>query len=144
MGKRTWIDSELWSDTDDLNSDEKLFYLYLLTNDQRNIAGYYRIHTRYVSVDMGWSKTQIERMLNKKQKYWMYDKTTGQVLIPKFTRYNIVRSKQQFTALNAELNKLKPCPLHKEFLKGFEEVNGLGSTQMIDAKFREKAEDILL
>lgn len=144
MGKRTWIDSDIWGDTDDLNSEEKLFYLYLLTNDQRNIAGYYRINPKYICVDMGWSKGQIERMLTKKQKYWMYDKATGQVLIPKFTRYNIVRSKQQFSALNAELNKLKPCPLHSAFLDGFAEVNGIGSLEMIDSRFREKADDILL
>ena len=142
MGKRTWIGSDIWNDTDDLNTEGKLFYLYLLTNDERNIAGYYRINTRYICVDTGWSKTQIERLLNKPQKYWLYDRATSQVLIPKFTRYNIVRSKQQFSALNAELNKLKPCPLHKAFLQGFEEVNGIGSLEMIDPKFREKAECI--
>lgn len=144
MGKRTWIDSDLWSDTDDLNSEEKLFYLYLLTNDQRNIAGYYRINKKYICVDTSWTKLQVERLLNKKQKYWLYDKATEQVLIPKFTRYNIVKSKQQFSALNAELNKLKPCPLHKAFLEGFADVNGVGSLEMIDEKFRAKADDILL
>lgn len=144
MGKRTWIDSDIWSDTDDLNSEEKMFYLYLLTNEQRNIAGYYRLNTRYVCVDTGWSKGQIDRLLNKKQKYWMYDRETGQVLIPKFTRYNIVKSRQQFSALNAELNKLKVCPLHKAFLEGFADVNGVGAIEMIDQKFREKAGDILL
>lgn len=144
MGKRTWIDSDIWSDTDDLNSEEKLFYLYLLTNDQRNIAGYYRINLKYICVDIGWSKNQIERMLSKKQKYWIYDKETSQVVIPKFTRYNIVKSKQQFSALNAELNKLKPCALHGVFLEGFADVNGLGSLDMIDEKFKDKAKDILL
>lgn len=139
MGKRTWIDSDIWSDTDDLNTEGKLFYLYLLTNDERNIAGYYRINPRYICVDTGWSKAQIDRLLNKAQKYWLYDRETSQVLIPKFTRYNIVRSKQQFSALNAELNKLKPCPLHKAFLQAFEEVNGIGSLEMIDPKFKDRA-----
>ena len=139
MGKRTWIDSQIWGDTDDLDDKGKLFYLYLLTNDQRNIAGYYRISLKYIWVDLGWSKTQIEEMLNKEQKYWVYDPETSQVLIPKFTRYNIVKSKQQISKLNAELATLKPCGLHKRFIEAFEEVNGLGAANLLEEKFRRWA-----
>ena len=60
-------------------------------------------------------------------------------MIPKFTKYNIVKSKQQYARLNAELNMLKPCKLHKMFLEAFEEVNGIGSTEMIDERFKQKA-----
>lgn len=136
MGKRTWIDSDIWIDTGDMNINEKLFYLYLLTNEQRNIAGYYKLYIPYIVVDTGWSQSQIERLLNKKQKYWKYDKETQQVLIPKFTRFNVVKSAQQIKALNAELSKLKPCPLHSEFIKSFEEVNGIGAAELIDEKFK--------
>ena len=139
MGKRTWIDSDIWSDTEDLNLTEKVFYLYLLTNGQRNIAGYYRFNIRYAALDLGMADDHIEALLERKQKYWAYDKTTGQVLIPKFTRYNIVRSKQQYAKLNAELNLLKPCGLHRMFIEAFEEVNGIGSTEMLDERFKSKA-----
>lgn len=144
MGKRTWIDSDIWDDTDDLDAKMRHFYLYLLTNRSRNIAGYYTVVLRHFSSDLGMSEAKVEQMLMKKQKYWMYDRETRQVLIPKFTRYNIVRSSQQIKALNAELRKLKPCFLHKEFIRAFEEVNGTGATDMIDPKFRAAAEDILL
>ena len=96
------------------------FYIYLLTNNQRNIAGYYKINPKYVALDMGIDKRKVETILSRHQKYWVYDKDTNQVLIPKFTRYNIVKSKQQMTALNAELAKLHPCHLHKLFLEAFE------------------------
>lgn len=136
MGKRTWIDSDIWSDTDDLTDDERLLYLYLLTNEQRNIAGYYKINLKYVAIDFGMTESKIEMMLMRKQKYWSYDHETKQVLIPKFTRYNIVRSKQQIAAMNAELAKLKPCPLHEEFVKAFCDVNGIGAEELIYDKFR--------
>ncbi len=139
MGKRTWIDSDIWTDTDGLNNAEQVLYFWLLTNNQRNIAGYYKINLAYAKLDLHTSENRIEKMLLKPQKYWLYDQDTKQVLIPKFTRYNIVKSNQQITALNAELRKLKPCPLHKVFLEAFEEVNGVGSLRLIDAKFREFA-----
>ena len=139
MGKRTWIDSDIWADTDDLNLTEKVFYLYLLTNSQRNIAGYYRFNIRYAVLDLGMADDHIEALLERKQKYWVYDRATGQVLIPKFTKYNIVKSKQQYAKLNAELNDLKPSPLHQLFIRSWEEVNGIGSVEMLDEKFKSKA-----
>lgn len=143
MGKRTWIDSDIWSDTDGLNNQEQVVFLWLLTNAQRNIAGYYRINFRYMALDLHASEARLEKVLCKEQKYWSYDRETKQVLIPKFTRYNIVKSKQQITALNAELNKLHPCRLHKEFLEAFEEVNGVGASELIDPVFRARAKSYL-
>lgn len=139
MGKRTWIDSDIWSDTEDLNPTEKMFYICLLTNSQRNIAGYYKVNIRYLAMDMGMGKDHVLALLEREQKYWVFDLETEQVLIPKFTKYNIVKSKQQYAKLNAELNMLKPCKLHKMFLEAFEEVNGIGSTELIDERFKQRA-----
>lgn len=144
MGKRTWIDSDIWEDTEDLDAKSRHFYLYLLTNSRRNIAGYYKVSLKHFASDLGLSEAKVEQMLMKKQKYWLYDKATSQVLIPKFTRYNIVKSSQQIKALNAELRKLKPCSLHRAFMDAFEEINGVGSLGLIDEKFRQEAEGILL
>ena len=139
MGKRTWIDSDIWSDTEGLSNTELMFYVYLLTNSQRNIAGYYTVNLKHMAVDLNMSQSRIEKLLNKEQKYWKYDSETKQVLIPKFTRYNTVKSKSQITAMNSELNRLHQCPLHKEFIKAFEDCNGIGATELIDARFMDKA-----
>ena len=136
MGKRTWIDSDIWTDTDDLDNKGKLFYIYLLTNGQRNMAGFYHVRLKYMALDLGLSVSEVEAMLSMNTKYWVYDKDTQQVLIPKFTRYNVVKSKQQITKMNAELSMLKPCRLHKLFLESFAEVNGLGAEELIQESFR--------
>lgn len=141
---RTWIDSDIWTDTDDLDNEGKLLYLFLLTNEQRNIAGYYKVNLRHMAFDLGMTEGKLEKMLTRNPKYWMYDKDTKQVLIPKFTRYNIVKSKQQYAKLNADLDKLKPCRLHKLFLEAFVEVNGIGADELIDEKFKRKAEALSL
>ena len=140
MGKRTWIDSDMWGDTDDLTNAEKLFYIYLLTNAQRNIAGYYKINLKYAALDLSMSIDEILELACKDTKYWRFDVGTKQVLIPKFTRFNTVKSRQQYAKMNAELSMLKPCGLHKEFLDAFVEVNGIGADTMIDPKFKDDAE----
>lgn len=140
MGKRTWIDSDIWSDTDDLDNTEKMFYIYLLTNGQRNIAGYYKINLKYAASDLGMTEKEVFDLLNKNTKYWAYAPVEKQVLIPKFTRYNIVKSRQQYAKLNAELSMLKPCRLHKKFLDSFVEVNGIGADGLIDDKFKRLCE----
>ena len=137
MGKRTWIDSDIWSDTDDLDKEGKLFYLYLLTNSQRNIAGYFKVNLNYMALDLNATKADVEKLLMTKTKYWVYDSETKQVLIPKFTRSNVVKSRQQIAKMNSELSTLKPCRLHEIFLYAFEEVNGIGAAELIDPKFRE-------
>ena len=143
MGRRTWIDSDLWNDTDDLDSTEKLFYIYLLTNEQRNIAGYYKINEKHVAMDLGLSVGEVHQLLCKTTKYWQYAPIEKQVLIPKFTKYNLVRSRQQYVKMNAELSLLKPCRLHKKFLKAFIEVNGIGADELIDEKFKRVCEDTI-
>lgn len=139
MGKRTWIDSDIWSDTEDLTNEERTLYLYLLTCDHRNIAGYYEVNFRHMAFDLGVSRQKLEKMLSKEQKYWIFDKETKQVLLPKFTKYNIVKSPPQIARLNADLNNLKPCVLHKRFLEAFTEVNGIGAEDLIDEKFKRAA-----
>lgn len=139
MGKRTWIDSDIWNDTEGLTNTELAFFIYLMTNSQRNIAGYYKVNLAHMAVDLRMSKARIEKLLCKEQKYWYYDPDTKQVLIPRFTRYNTVRSRSQVTAMNSEINRLHPCFLHRMFLKAFEECNGIGATELIDSKFRDKA-----
>ena len=52
MGKRTWIDSDIWNDTDGLTNAEQVLYFWLLTNSQRNIAGYYKINLAYASANI--------------------------------------------------------------------------------------------
>ena len=139
MGKRTWIDSDIWSDTDDLSAEDRVLYLCLLTNSQRNIAGYYRLSLEHFALDMRMSVAEVKKRLKAKNKYWVYDEQTGQVLIPKYTKYNVVRSPQQFRKLNAELCGLRPCKLHKTFVEAFVECNGTGAETLLDVKFLERA-----
>ena len=142
MGRRTWIDSDIWNDTRSLTTKQRELYLRLLANENGNSAGYYKLNTKHLAVDMGVSMNKLISMLTVKNKYWSYDIETEQVLIPKYTKYNIVRGRPQEVRLNSDLAKLSPCKLHNEFLIAFEECNGIGAADVIDEKFKAKARSI--
>lgn len=144
MGRRTWIDSDIWYDIRGLTKQEQDLYLHLLVNEGGNIAGYYKLNLRYLSADTMYGIDDLLTMLNKKTKYWVFDEETEQVLLPKYTKYNTVKGAPQIKKLNSELSKLTPCRLDSLFLKAWGECNGLGAEELLDAKFRARCEAIYI
>lgn len=71
MSKKRYFDTNFWSDTwvDTLSHDEKLFFIYLITNDRTTIAGVYEVPLKRMAFETDFNKTQIttmfERMKNK-------------------------------------------------------------------------------
>lgn len=124
-----------------MSSIERELYLRLIINDNGNCAGYYKLNLCHLASDMGKTEEEVIALLNQTNKFWAFDEETEQVLLPKYTKYNIVRGNPQITKLNAELSQLSPCKLHKVFLKAWEDCNGLGAERLIDPKFRMIAED---
>lgn len=140
MGRRTWIDSDIWYDTRKLTDEELKLYLHLLVNESGNIAGYYKLNLRHLSADMGMDEEEVVSLLIRPNKYWDYDDGTEQVLLPKYTKYNTVKGTPQIKKLNAELAMLTPCRLHKEFLESWVAINGVGAEDLIDYKFKNYCE----
>ena len=136
MGRRTWIDSDIWRDTRKLSTLERELYFRLLVNENGNITGYYRLNIPHLANDMKLSEEELIVMLKKEKKFWKYDEETEQVLIPRYTKYNVVRGASQIKKLNAELAALTPCKLHKEFVKAWCENEGIGAEKLIDAKIK--------
>jgi len=139
MGRRTWIDSDIWYDIRKLNPTEQSLYLHLLINECGNIAGYYKLNIRHLAVDMQMFEDEVLEILKRDNKYWRFDEETEQVLLPKYTKYNMVKGAPQIKKLNAELSSLTPCKLHGEFMKAWEECNGIGSAELIQDHFKRWA-----
>lgn len=139
MGRRTWIDSDIWWDTRKLSSEELDLYLHLLINEGGNIAGYYKLNLRHLAADMRSTEEHVAELLKSDNKYWKYDEETEQVLLPKYTKYNVVRGAPQIKKLNAELATLSPCKLHKEFVKAWADCNGLGAEELLQEQFKRWA-----
>jgi hypothetical protein len=67
MSLQRYINSSFWSDdwVDSLSVKEKLIYMYLLTNENTNIAGVYRITIKRIKDDTGIPKKDVEATLKK-------------------------------------------------------------------------------
>lgn len=62
-----YINTNFWKDSYivDLQTDEKLLFLYLLTNHMTNIAGIYELSVREMAFDTDIDKSRIQEILNK-------------------------------------------------------------------------------
>ena len=65
MGRRTWIDSDIWYETRNLPEEEIRLYIHLLVNEGGNIAGYYKLNLRYLAVDMRMDEDKVLQLLKK-------------------------------------------------------------------------------
>ena len=67
MSKQRMIRDSFWTDTyvEKLTPDEKLLFLYLLTNPLSNVAGIYEIRTKRIGFETGYDIEVVENILNR-------------------------------------------------------------------------------
>lgn len=67
MSKGRYVKTNFWRDTYivELDTTQKLLFLYFLTNPATNLSGVYEIDLRLVSLDTGIQQKQIEKVLQK-------------------------------------------------------------------------------
>lgn len=105
------IHVSFWSDpfVSDLKDKEKLFYLYLLTNERTRQCGIYEISKRQMFYDTGISQTEIDRILKlfiAKNKIF-YSESTGEIAILNWVKYNDCSSPKVLACVNKELLTIK-------------------------------------
>ena len=67
MAKQRYIQDSFWTDPyiEKLTPDEKLIFVYLLTNPQCNVAGVYEIRPKRVAYETGYDAEVVETILNR-------------------------------------------------------------------------------
>lgn len=67
MAKQRFIKTDLWADPyfEELDSSEKLMYIYLMTNEQVDLCGIYKISIKRISDETWFNKSQVELILNR-------------------------------------------------------------------------------
>lgn len=83
-----WTDSKV---SDDFTSDDRFFFLYLLTNPHTSISGCYEVSKRQMSTETGLSDEKINRLLDRMENEHhviRYDRRSSEVLILNWGRYN--------------------------------------------------------
>lgn len=105
------LHTSFWSDPyiQDLSKDEKLFYIYLMTNEKTTQLGVYEISLKQFSYDLGYSIDTVLIHLKKFQKdrKLMFSDSTNELALKNWNKYNFNSSKLVQVLVDKEKAKVK-------------------------------------
>lgn len=116
MGIKRVVDTDFWTDekVEVFEPDEKLFWVYLLTNPYTKQLGIYHITKKQMSFQLGYDVEQIERLLDKfENEYGLIKFVDSEIAIFNFLKHSILKGgKPVEDCLKADIKKVK----HKELI----------------------------
>ena len=107
------VQMNFWTDTkiaDTFSTDEKLLYLYLLTNPHTNLCGCYEISISQMSAEIGFKRETIIKLLKRLQDVHqsvIYSEDTKEVLLLNWHKYNWTSSEKFKKPLMKEISMIK-------------------------------------
>lgn len=117
MAKYRQLYTEFWSDSFvlELTSQEKFFYLYLLTNTKTTQSGIYEISKRFIEMETGINRETVDELIEKFCEYnkILYCEETKEIMVLNWIKYNVPNNINAILGVQKELKKVK----NKEFLK---------------------------
>lgn len=107
MARRRIINTRFWNDSyiAELIPNEKLLFLYFLTNPYTNICGAYELPMRQIVVDSGFSREEVDKMMKKfdlDKKIYYRD---GYVIVKNFIKHQEVNP-NVLVGIENEVSKL--------------------------------------
>ena len=125
------VNTSFWSDPyiESLSPDEKLLFLYLLTNDNTNMLGIYQTTIRRISFETGLTEKAVNKSLERFSKDGKVRfEMERYILIPNFLKHQKMNTNMQKSAIDTyndlpkELRfKELPYPLQRDS-KAFESL----------------------
>ena len=120
MNKFRQIYCDFWQNSyiqEELTPEDKLFYLYLMTNPKTTQLGVYSISQKQMSFDLGYSMETIKSLMlrfEQHHKLIKYDTETKEIVLVRWAHRNLVRGgKPVEDLLKKELLAVK----NKDYLK---------------------------
>ena len=106
------IQMSFWTDAkiaDTFTPDEKLMYLYLLTNPHTNLCGCYEISVRQIAFEIGYKSEQVEKLIKSLQEKHVisYSLESREILLVNWHKYNWTTSEKFRKPLREEVKKVK-------------------------------------
>lgn len=149
------ISTAFWSDpaVEEMTPEEKLLFIYLLTNDKTNMLGVYEMSVLKMSFETGLKKDTVRKALEafERLRKIRYEGTFVVVLnYLKHQKFNLNMKKSAISVYNNLPDKLKVSGLEQikdtNALKGFERLcEGFGMVRKVEVegevKNEAKAED---
>lgn len=97
MGIKRVVDVDFWNDEkvmDTFTPEDKLFFLYLLTNPHTTQLGIYAINPKYINVELGYSLESVNALLDRFENQYgiiKYSKETKEIAVKNFLKHSIIK-----------------------------------------------------
>lgn len=97
MGIKRVVDVDFWNDAkvmDMFTPEDRLFFLYLLTNPHTTQLGIYAINPKYITIEMGYDIKSVEVLLDRFENQYgiiKYSKDTQEIAVKNFLKHSIVK-----------------------------------------------------
>jgi hypothetical protein len=117
------VNVKFWQDSfiEEINSSEKLLFLYLLTNPLTNILGVYEISIKRISYDTGLSKENIEKALKGFERAKKIFYIDGFIILKNFLKNQNLNDNMKKGAL--AIYKELPNNILSNNIEGFESLS---------------------
>lgn len=114
------IHTTVWKDDwiGELTIEEKLFWMYLTTNDRTTQCGVYVFSWRYAPFETGLPETEIKRIIDKFQADGKikFNPKTNEIMIMNWLKYNSARSPKVAAVIDRELKGIKTPEFESEVI----------------------------
>jgi hypothetical protein len=111
------VHTTFWTDpfVENLSQEQKLFYLYLITNTKTTQSGIYEISKKYISYETGYSIKEVNELLNYfiQHKKIMYSESTNEICITNWINYNLSTSHSVLNCIWKDVQLVKDKNLIK-------------------------------
>lgn len=115
------IHTTFWKDrrVGEWDKDQKLFYLYLLTNDYTTQCGVYEFNRRYAEFELGMSREQVDSHIKflVSEGRIVFNEKPEELMIVNWLKYNSARSPKVAAVIDKELREIKTLEFESEVIK---------------------------
>lgn len=108
------VRTEFWRDEkvlEEMTPEDKLFFLYLLTNGNTTQIGVYKIPKKQMAFELGYSIESVNTFVDRFENYYKiirYNPTTREVAIKKWGKYNLIKGgKPILDCVKKEIREVK-------------------------------------
>ena len=118
MAKYRKVHTTFWTDpfVEELTQEQKLFYLYLITNTKTKQSGIYEISKKYISYETGFSIKEVTELLNyfQKNNKIHYSDENNEIMIVNWNKFNYNSSLTIITCVYNDLKEIKTIDFIKK------------------------------
>jgi len=112
------LQTAFWTDpfVEDLTQEQKLFYLYLITNTKTSQSGIYEITKKYIAYQTGFSPAQVNELLSffERTDKISYSAETNEIAIINWSKFNYNKSHKVLKCIYDDLQLIKSTDLIKK------------------------------